>query len=399
MTGMVDPAPEHASATVECPICHAAVPSVVFCGTCGAALDSAAGRWRVLLRPHSYAAALAQRVYAPRMSSSFFPRLPTRATRAYRFALIALIFCMVVMSALQWNIPAATISVLGVPLLFMLYAWEADAFRDDRLRMIVALIAGAVIGLGWWWWSAALMSRKYGVTTAAAEALQNTLVNEGLAITLIGAVLMVLPVPLIRLVPGGGSDSLDGFVIGAAAALAHLTVSYVVWWMPQIVAGLINSQTTTAVRMLQDTITYGVVDPFTTIALGGMVGVALWFRPDPAGSQPGLARAVVIGCAVINGVVYAVVWGVDAKAWTAAAELVTNLALTVLAVLILRIGLQVALLHEKREPASGDPILCVHCEKVVPDMAFCPECGVAALTASRTSRRLRRDSPPVPVEQ
>ena len=332
------------------------------------------------------------------MSSSFFPRLPTRATRAYRLALVMLIGCMVVMSALQWNIPAATISVLGVPLLFMLYAWEADAFSDDRRLMIVALVSGAVIGLAWWWWSAAFMSRRYGVTTAAAEALQNTLINEGLAITLIGAVLMVLPVPLIRLIAVPEFDSLDGFVIGATAALAHLTVSYVVWWMPQIVAGLINTQTTTAARMLQDTITYGVVDPFTTIALGGMVGAALWFRPDPAGPQPGRARATVILCAVITGVVYAVVWGIDAKAWTAGVELGVNLGLTVVAVLTLRIGLQVALLHEQREPFSGEPILCVYCEKVVPDMAFCPACGVAALAASRTSRRLRRNCPPVPIE-
>lgn len=395
---MADQSDEPGAPTQVCPTCHAVVPAVVFCGSCGANLDSAAVGWRVLLRPRSFAAAPAQAVYVPRLSSSFFPRLPTRATRAYRVALVVLIFCMVVMSALQWNIPAATISVLGMPLLFLLYAWEADAFSDDRRRMIVALVTGTAIGLAWWWWSAEFMSRKYGVTTAAAEALQNTLVNEGLAITLIGAVLMVLPVPLIRLIPAAEFDSLDGFVVGAAAALAHLTVSYVVWWMPQIVAGLINTQTTTPARMLQDTVTYGVVDPFTTIALGGMAGVALWFRPDPAGPHAGRARATVILCAVITGVLYAVVWGVDAKAWSAGAELGVNVALTVLAVLTLRIGVQVALLHEKRPAVSGDPVLCVYCERVVPDMAFCPACGVAALAASRTSRRLRRDSPPVPVE-
>lgn len=305
--------------------------------------------------------------------------------------------CMVVMSALQWNIPAATISVIGVPLLFMLYAWEADAFTDDRRRMIVAVVSGAVIGLAWWWFSADFMSRRYGVTTAAAQALQNTIVNEGLAITLIGAVLMVLPVALIRLIPVAEFDSLDGFVVGATAALAHLTVSYVVWWMPQIVAGLINAQTTSASRMLLDTITYGVVDPFTTIALGGMVGVALWFRLDPAGPPPGRARAAVILCAVITAVVYAVVWGVDAKVWAPGVKLGFNLALTVLSLLALRIGLQIALLHEKRITGSGAPMLCVYCEKVVPDMAFCPACGAAALASSRTSRRIRRDCPPVPV--
>lgn len=351
----------------------------------------------MLLRPTIFAAAPSQRVYVPRLSSSIFPRLPTRATRAYRVMLVVLLVCMTVMAALQWNVPAATVSVLGVPLLFILYAWEADTFSDDRLRMTVALVSGAAIGLAWWWWSAELMSREYGVTTATAEALQNTLVHEGLTVTMIGALLMVIPLPLIRLIPSAAFDSLDGFVVGAAGALAHLVVSYVVWWMPQIVAGLINEQTTTAARMLQDTITYGVVDPFTTIAVGGMVGAALWFRPDPAGAHPGRARAAVIFCAVLTAVLYAVVWTVDAEVWWPGSELIANLLLTLLSLLVLRVGLQIAMLHEKRDAGTGEPILCVYCEKVVPDMAFCPACGAAAMAASQTSRRIRRDRPPVAV--
>lgn len=390
---------EEAPERTECPTCHSFGPDVAFCGSCGAALDSPAGRWRVLLRPRTYAASPFEPVYVPRMSSSLFPRLPTRATRAYRIALVVLVVCMIVMSALQWNVPVATISVLGVPLLFMLYAWEADAFKDDRRRMIVAVALSTVIGVAWWWFSADFMSHRYGVTTAAAQALQNTLANEGLAITLIGAALMVLPLPLIGLIRVSEFDALDGFVVGATAALAHVTASYVVWWMPQIVAGLINTQTTTAGRMMQDTITYGVVDSFTTIAFGGMVGAALWFRPDPAGPQRSRARAAVILCAVVTAVVYGVVWAVDAREWAPAAELGINLVLTVVALLTLRTGLQIAMLHERRDTGTGDPMLCVYCEKVVPDMAFCPGCGAAAQASSRTSRRLRQDSPPVPVPQ
>lgn len=383
--------------TRECPTCHADVPAVVFCGSCGARLDSAAGRWRALLRPREYAAAPTEAVYVPRMSSTFFPRLPSRATRAYRIALVALLVLMVVMSALQWNVPAATFSVLAVPVLFMLYAWEDDVFIDDRLRMIVSLVLGTVIGIAWWWSTGNLLSDKYGVTTAAAQALQNTLVDESLAITLIGAVLAVLPLALIRLIPAAESSALDGFVIGAAGALAHMTASYVVWWMPQIVVGLINAQTTSGIRMVQDTLTYGVVDPFTTIALGGMVGAALWFRPDPSAQHSVRARAAVILCALMTAVLYTAVWVVDAEEWSRTTELVINLVLTVLALLTLRVGIQIALLHEKCRSGSGEPILCVYCEKVVPDMAFCVSCGAAALAASRTSRNLRHDIPPLPV--
>ena len=52
--------------------------------------------------------------------------------------------------------------------------------------------------------------------------------------------------------------------------------------------------------------------------------------------------------------------------------------MTLLALLLLRVAVQIALLHEAHDPVSfTDPLLCVHCEHVVPDMAFCPACGAA----------------------
>jgi hypothetical protein len=59
--------------------------------------------------------------------------------------------------------------------------------------------------------------------------------------------------------------------------------------------------------------------------------------------------------------------------------------------LALRIGLQVALLHEVHDPVNpSGQVLCPHCDHVVPDVAFCPNCGVASRAASRSSRTARR---------
>ncbi|OYN75220.1 hypothetical protein [Mycolicibacterium sphagni] len=59
--------------------------------------------------------------------------------------------------------------------------------------------------------------------------------------------------------------------------------------------------------------------------------------------------------------------------------------------------------HDYRNPsgeqfyASPDlPILCPSCGHVVPDMAFCPACGVAAQAASLSSREARRRDRPIP---
>ena len=68
-----------------------------------------------------------------------------------------------------------------------------------------------------------------------------------------------------------------------------------------------------------------------------------------------------------------------------------HLLIAVIALLALRIGLQYCLLNEEHDvPDPGGHVLCPHCDHVVPDMAFCPNCGVTAAAASRASRTERR---------
>ena len=67
----------------------------------------------------------------------------------------------------------------------------------------------------------------------------------------------------------------------------------------------------------------------------------------------------------------------------------------VVALLLLRVGLHLALLHEAHDEIHSDePVLCPHCHHVVPDMAFCPACGVATRASSRSSRNGARRTRP-----
>ena len=73
-------------------------------------------------------------------------------------------------------------------------------------------------------------------------------------------------------------------------------------------------------------------------------------------------------------------------------QLVIYLAVALLMVLALRIVVHMALLREKHDPITKEPLLCEDCGHVVPDMAFCPACGLppgsyVAPPVSHTSHR------------
>jgi hypothetical protein len=80
-------------------------------------------------------------------------------------------------------------------------------------------------------------------------------------------------------------------------------------------------------------------------------------------------------------------------------QLIVHLALAAIALLALRVGLHLALLHEAHDEVLSDqPILCTECGHVVPDMPFCAACGTAMQASSRWSRDARRESRPVRVD-
>lgn len=136
----------------------------------------------------------------------------------------------------------------------------------------------------------------------------------------------------------------------------------------------------------------------TAAAAGGLIGAALWFRRPPSkqDQRPGLVRGVLVGFAAAVLTVCLALGVIDAAAPAQLFMLAMHLLLAAVGLLLLRIGLHLALLHEAHDEIQADePLLCPHCGHVVPDMAFCPACGVATRASSRSSRRFRRTARPV----
>lgn len=387
---------DHDQATTRvCPACHGDVPAARFCGRCGAGFDTPVDKWSVLLRPKVYATAHRESIWTPRVSSTLFPRLPGVTRRPYRIGLVSALMAMGVMSALGMSGPLGVIAVVGWPLLFLIYVWESDVFRDLPARITaVATALGVGLGVTWWLAMGKMIAGSYGVSTASSLLLLDEVLNIGLAISLGGTVLMLVPAFVTRMFRVPVRESLDGFVVGAFGALWYSTAATTTILAPQFAEGLLLDQS--AGRLLANSIIYGVVNAITATAAGGLVGISLWFTPDSsAGNESRRARRVLTICAVLAVVLYSAVWAVDSVGLPRVLNLAVIIGIAVLALLTARAGIQIALLHEAPDPMSDDPILCVHCERVVPDMAFCAACGAAARASSRTSRRLRRESRPV----
>jgi hypothetical protein len=247
---------------------------------------------------------------------------------------------------------------------------------------------GVGLGVGWALLTGAIVAHSYDVTLGVEE-LDAHSVLEGLTIPAGGAALMLLPVIVVRLLPSGDRESLDGFVIGALGAIAFTAAATLTRLAPQFATGPTADDRPVSGLLAQAGI-QGVAVPLTAAAVGGLVGVALWFvRPADAGRRRALALAA--SSVVFALVLYAALGLMEAVPLLQGLHVGLHLVAMAIALLALRVGIQAALLHESHDDVDpGAAVLCPHCDHVVPDMAFCPNCGVAARAASRTSRAERR---------
>jgi hypothetical protein len=222
-------------------------------------------------------------------------------------------------------------------------------------------------------------------------------VREGILIPAGGLILMLVPTVLVRLSQPKSRESLDGFVVGALAALTFSAGATLTRLAPQFATGLF-AHSRPIKGLLVEAGICGVTIPLTGAVAGGMVGMALWFKGQDTNphEHPERTRAALWSMAILVVLIHTGVAVTDIMGMPQMQVLAIHIVMTAVVLVLLRIALQMALLKEAHDPIQEDePLLCVHCEMVVPDMAFCPACGVATRASSRSSRADRRGSRPV----
>ncbi len=387
---------QDAPATMECRVCQTDVPAGEFCGLCGDFLTERPGNGPSWLRLRAYGADPGEHLLRPSLASSLFPQLPHRSRRPFQLALVVVLLALVTFATLR--MPAALISVasLGLPLLFLMYMRETNVFRDVPSRTLLLTTAlGIGLGIGWALLTGAIVAHSYGVPLGTGIAA-GRIAREGLVIPVGSMLSMLVPVVVVRLLRPPTRESMDGFMIGALGALSFTAAATLTRLAPQFATGLVARARPVSSLIVEAGIR-GVAAQLTAAAVGGLIGAALWFTrpPNKIHQHASFVRAALAGFAAAVLAVYATLGLADVARIPQILQLAVHLTVAAVALLLLRLGLHLALLHEAQDEIQSDePVLCPHCNHVVPDMAFCPACGVATHASSRFSRRERRRTRP-----
>jgi hypothetical protein len=364
--------------TTRCRVCRSDVPAGRFCGRCGAGLTRRRG--------------------AP-VAFPLFPLLPRQSRRPFRLGLAVLVALLVACALLRWQAPLVGIAALGLPVLVAIYLAESDAFADLPVASLTLSAALAVaLGVGWARLTGGVVAHTYtgtlgSVVTSGPAAL------TGSAIAVGGAIMMIVPATVVRMLGPSSRESLDGFTIGMLGATCFTAAATLTHLVPQLKTGVVAHDQPVGGLIVEAGIR-GVTLPAIAAAVGGMFGVALWFRRWGGASRREWVFPTIVAAGLLT-----LVCGYGALGMTDIARVpqrtqLGSYAIVMIVVLVgLRFVLQEALRNERHdELTEGAQLLCPQCCHVVPDAPFCPNCGVAEHASSRSARAARRRNRPAPAD-
>jgi hypothetical protein len=372
-------------ATVSCPFCNVVVPDARFCGACGAHLVHTG--LRASQRVHAYAPFPDEPVFRISVITSLFPHLSHRAKAPFRVGFALFLVLLLIFSLAGTSAPLIAVSAISVPLLFLIYIWEVDPYEGSFLGpTLICLVLGAGLGAGW-----AIIGGGY-VDKALVPSLTSSLTSgssivAALAVPGIGALLMCVPMVVVRWRQQGPIESLDGFVAGATGALGFTLAATIDLMSPWLSNGQLTHESFLA--NITQVILRGVTLPLISALATGFVGMAYWAKVG--GSRATAARglwltspavALVLALIIQIGLGFA-----DIAALSDAVLVGIHVAALAVLAVAMRIGLHHVLLHEALEVTIGAPRVCANCSHLVPAMAFCPQCGVAERAISRPHRQ------------
>src|SRR5207247_10866125 len=196
-------------------------PYGVFCTRCGAHQGTAAEIGDAKKREHRYAAHPNEHVVQPSVFTTLFPHLGQHKIHEFRWAFAAGLAGILILYIAGLITAAILAATLLVPVLYLIYLYEAQVYRDEPATVLGFTIGGgAVVGLIVTLVERALFNPYSGI----GNPLHNTGIDVG-AVLFLGLLVPIAqevlkPLPALFMTNRAQfPETVDGLVFGVAAGL------------------------------------------------------------------------------------------------------------------------------------------------------------------------------------
>jgi len=374
----------------NCEFCGHETPDEPFCTWCGS--DRHGGNDDPRGRLQHYAAHPSEHIAQPSLISTLLPHLPHARVHEFRWALIAGLAAVVVLGAFGLIVAATLTAAALVPVLYLVYLYEAQVYRDEPGRAIgLSAVAGAVLGAV----VLIVASRVIPVSSPLQLAgATGAIVGGTILLPIVEEVLKPLPVMLLRARPNF-NETVDGLVFGIAAGLGFAAAETIYNYLRVIGDLHFHSSAGT---WLVPLLTVAVTKPVMQASCTGALTASLWRRGKRSGSR--LIYLAGAPVAIVGHIAFTYFTYLFAdRGASQAVVLAWQIAVDAALLVFIRFLLHRALCDEA-EDFGLHPAVCPHCRRHIEGAGFCPHCGAALSASPRTSHGgLRSDAgPPAAAE-
>lgn len=374
---------------MRCDHCAHDVPDGVFCTQCGAHQGTTKEFGNARKREHRYAAHPGEHVGQPSVFTTLFPHLGQHKIHEFRWAFIVGLAGILLLYVAGLITASILVSAFLVPVLYLIYLYEAQVYRDEPAVVLGFTIGGGVIaGL-----ILTLVERGlYNPFQFTTNPLAGTTISVG-GLLLLGLVFPLLqeivkPLPAL-LLPNRADfpETVDGLVFGVAAGLGFSLAETLVGNLATIISLPAHVNPGNWIYTLAS---LAVFQPVLQGSATGMIVATIWrFRRGRLAGREigGVVMALVAHVAYSTGTTLlqdVAANGLFILLWQA----------TVVGALLIyvRYLLHYSLMEEAAHMGLAETV-CPNCHMHIVASGFCPNCGMA-LTASphsvKGSRRARK---------
>ena len=371
---------------MRCEHCSHDVPDGVFCTRCGAHQGTTAESGDAKTREHRYAAHPGEHVAQPSVITTLFPHLGHHKVHEFRWAFIVGLAGVLVLYLAGLITAAILVSAFLVPVLYLIYLYEAQVYRDEPAMVLGFTIGGGiVVGIVF-----TVFERiVYNPFQYTANPLANAGVNIG-GLLILGLLFPVVqeavkPLPAFFLPKRADfPETVDGLVFGIASGLgfslaeALIGFSSVVTSLPAHVA---------PGNWIYDLTTLAVFLPLLQGSTTGLIVASIWrYRRGRLGQREigAVAMAVLAHIAFSSGTEV-----MKETSANALFILIWQAAIVGALLIYIRYLLHHALLDEAAHMGFAETV-CPSCHMHIVASGFCPNCGMALTAAPNAVKRSRR---------